>query len=295
MRLKFVVSALLVCTALSACGPKEYSAEDNRRLYKVGKPYRAGDNWYTPKEDYAYDETGLASWYGPGFHRNDTANGEKFDKYAMTAAHKTLPMPSMVKVTNLENGRSVKLRVNDRGPFVKGRIIDVSKKAAEQLGFRGQGTAKVRVQYLAQETAALFGGNVPGQKGLPKSFESYEVSPPTQLAQRDEPEEQQYVRPAPVASYTPRIVAEAHADEMPVRAATSDHVVRVGLFRLQKNAHMVQKDVSRFGIAKLHEVVNDRGQFYSVQVGPFRNDREAEQALNTILQSGYPDAFLLEN
>jgi rare lipoprotein A len=123
--------------------------------YKVGNPYQVGKAWYYPKSDYGYDETGIASWYGPGFHGKSTANGETFDQNALTAAHRTLPMPSMVRVTNLENGRSIKLRINDRGPFKNGRIIDLSRRAADLLGFRRQGTAKVRVEIVGDESRAL--------------------------------------------------------------------------------------------------------------------------------------------
>ncbi|HTH18117.1 MAG TPA: septal ring lytic transglycosylase RlpA family protein, partial [Magnetospirillum sp.] len=90
------------------------SASTAAPTYKVGKPYQVGGVWYYPKEDFDYDETGIASWYGPDFHAKTTANGEVFDQNAVTAAHKTLPMPSVVRVTNLENGRSLIVRVNDR-------------------------------------------------------------------------------------------------------------------------------------------------------------------------------------
>lgn len=120
--------------------------------FKVGKPYKVLGKWYTPREDYALVETGIASWYGPNFHGKMTANGEIFDQNELTAAHRTLHMPSIVRVTNLENGRSLVVRVNDRGPFKRGRIIDLSKRAAELLGFRQKGTAKVRVQVLTQES-----------------------------------------------------------------------------------------------------------------------------------------------
>ena len=120
--------------------------------YKIGNPYQIAGVWYRPAEDYSYDETGIASWYGEDFHGKYTANGEIFDLNAMTAAHRTLPMPSIVQVTNLDNGRTVELRVNDRGPFARGRIIDVSRRAAQLLGFENQGTAKVRVRIMVPET-----------------------------------------------------------------------------------------------------------------------------------------------
>ena len=116
--------------------------------YKLGSPYQVNHVWHYPSYDPNYDRTGVASWYGPAFHGRPTANGERFDMNGVTAAHPTLPLPSRVRVTNLENGRQLELRVNDRGPFVNGRIIDLSRRAAQLLGFKSQGLAKVRVQYL---------------------------------------------------------------------------------------------------------------------------------------------------
>jgi rare lipoprotein A len=123
--------------------------------YKVGKPYQIAGTWYYPKEDWGYDETGIASWYGQQFHGRYTADGEIFDLNSLTAAHRTLPLPCVVRVTNLENGRSIKLRVNDRGPYARGRIIDVSRRAAQLLGFEGIGTAKVRVQIMVPDSFAV--------------------------------------------------------------------------------------------------------------------------------------------
>lgn len=120
--------------------------------FKVGNPYVIMGKRYIPEETYSLTETGIASWYGPQFHGKKTANGEIFDMYELTAAHRTLQMPSLVRVTNLENGRSLIVRVNDRGPFARGRIIDLSKRSAELLGMKNQGTAKVRVQVLGPES-----------------------------------------------------------------------------------------------------------------------------------------------
>jgi rare lipoprotein A len=116
--------------------------------YHVGKRYQVAGNWYTPDENPKYDRQGKASWYGKAFHGRLTANGEVFDANGLTAAHPTLPLPSYVRVTNLENNRSLMVRVNDRGPFRHKRLIDVSEQAAELLGFRQDGTASVRVQYV---------------------------------------------------------------------------------------------------------------------------------------------------
>ncbi|MBJ7536000.1 septal ring lytic transglycosylase RlpA family protein [Rhodomicrobium vannielii ATCC 17100] len=117
--------------------------------YKLGKAYLANGKWYQPVNDVNYDQVGLASWYGDFFHGRKTANGEIYDMGALTAAHPTLPMPTYAQVTNLDNNRTVIVRINDRGPYHDGRIIDLSRKAAELLGFHGRGTAAVRVRYFA--------------------------------------------------------------------------------------------------------------------------------------------------
>lgn len=124
--------------------------------YKVGNPYKIFGRWYYPEVDTNYKEVGVSSWYGEDFYGKLTANGETYDMYDMTAAHRTLPMPCIVKVTNLDNGRSLKLRVNDRGPFAKERIIDVSKAAAKKLGFQRQGTTEVKVEYLHGDSKKLW-------------------------------------------------------------------------------------------------------------------------------------------
>ncbi len=123
--------------------------------YKVGQPYQIEDTTYYPQEYEYYEEVGVSSWYGDDFHGKPTANGEIYNSGALTAAHQTLPLPSMVRVTNLDNGKSVIVRVNDRGPFAKSRIIDVSEAAADKLSFKGRGTTTVKVELLEKETDDL--------------------------------------------------------------------------------------------------------------------------------------------
>lgn len=119
---------------------------------KLGKPYTVRGITYTPRYEPDYEETGLASWYGPGFHGGQTANGEEFSTNDMTAAHKTLPLPSLVRVTMVKTGKQVIVRINDRGPFARGRIIDLSKNAADKIGLTPVGVAKVKVEYLPAES-----------------------------------------------------------------------------------------------------------------------------------------------
>jgi rare lipoprotein A len=118
--------------------------------YRVGSPYVVGGQTYFPQDDPHYHAEGLASWYGDDFHGRYTANGEVFDTNGISAAHPTLPLPSYVRVTNLSNGRSIIVRVNDRGPYVGNRIIDVSTRAAHLLGFYDRGTVPVRVEYVGR-------------------------------------------------------------------------------------------------------------------------------------------------
>jgi rare lipoprotein A len=179
VRLARVGAAAGVCLALANCAapnkfarkvdPK-YGVPSSERVvlhgepvpkgggtYRVGKPYVMAGQTYTPEEDQTYANEGLASWYGDDFHGRRTANGEVFDMDSLSAAHPTLPMPSYVRVTNLNNRRSVILRVNDRGPYAHNRVIDVSRRAAHVLGFHGHGVARVRVEYVGR--AALQGSD----------------------------------------------------------------------------------------------------------------------------------------
>ena len=139
---------LLLQPVLTACGnsPRVVARWPATGAVKIGQPYEVAGKRYVPRDDRDYDETGLASWYGPGFHGKSTANGEPYDMESLTAAHKTLPMPSFVEVENLTNDRKLIVRVNDRGPFAPGRIIDLSRRAAQLLGVDRVGVAKVRVR-----------------------------------------------------------------------------------------------------------------------------------------------------
>jgi rare lipoprotein A len=145
-------------------GPYSHTAAGpTQGYYKVGQPYQIDGATYTPGVDYDYDETGIASWYGPNFTGKITANGELYDMNEVTGAHRTLPMPSLVRVTNLDNGRTIVVRVNDRGPYARGRILDMSRRGAQLLGYEKTGTAKVRVQIMARESQILAAAAKQGQ------------------------------------------------------------------------------------------------------------------------------------
>ena len=184
-----LIAIPLVCAGLAACATttppakkkvrskeffaeSEYGVKASPRIveegrpvpkgggrYQVGKAYQVRGKWYQPKEEPGYNKQGLASWYGSAFHGRKTANGEIYDKYHLSAAHPTFPLPSYARVTNMENGTSVVVRVNDRGPFHEGRVIDVSSKTADLLDMKRTGTAKVRVQYVGK--APLEGNDMP--------------------------------------------------------------------------------------------------------------------------------------
>ena len=157
--MKFFSRALLLCALVGLAACQSPPAPTG---VKIGKPYFIGGKLYVPAYEPSYDETGVASWYGPGFHGKSTANGETFDTHDLTAAHPTLPMPSLVRVTNLETGKSLVVRVNDRGPFSSSRIIDLSRNSAQRLGITG--LAKVRVQYLKEETDEYLAERRDGRK-----------------------------------------------------------------------------------------------------------------------------------
>ena len=170
---------------------------------KVGRPYKIKGVQYKPKHNPSYDETGVASWYGPNFHGKLTANGETYDKHGMTAAHKTLPLNSMVFVTNMENGKTVKLRLNDRGPFVEGRIIDLSYGAAKVLGV--EGLAKVRVQYAGPADPM----NGPSKKAKVPALKPVEAAP--------------FVAQKPAAPVIETPTAPVHAEPAPQSVALTPH------------------------------------------------------------------------
>ncbi|MDB5397686.1 MAG: lipoprotein [Rhodospirillales bacterium] len=165
--------------------------------YKIGQPYEIDGVTYVPAEDYNYDETGIASWYGPDFHGKITANGELYDMNEVTAAHKTLPMPCLVRVTNLDNGRTIVVRVNDRGPYARGRILDMSRRGAQLLGYEKTGTAKVRVQIMAQESVILAQAAKQGQMSI--DIAGIDPNQPPPLP----PATPAYTRPGPIATAPP--------------------------------------------------------------------------------------------
>jgi rare lipoprotein A len=200
---------LCVLLLLAACGSPERSPrigpgfENGKPVHptvKMGDPYTVNGETYVPHYDPHYEEEGMASWYGPGFHGKSTANGERFDSNDMTAAHRTLPLPSMVRITHLSNGKSVVARVNDRGPFSDRRIIDVSKNVAQELGMIRSGIARVRVEYLARETESYIAQLKSGKSPSRIAWEQ-EHTPKATASSRK-------------SSWFPSIVSDANAGEI---------------------------------------------------------------------------------
>ena len=265
--------------------------------YKVGDPYQVNGVWYYPKADLAYDETGIASWYGPGFDGRRTANGETYDQWALTAAHPTLPMPSMVQVTNLENGRSIQLRINDRGPFANNRIIDISKRGAQLLGFEGRGTAKVRVQILEEESlqlAALAQGTaVSTAAPAPAPMVSVDSEPLSDgSSQSGTSAAQTAQRPAAAAASGPISAPEPSGvvEQRPVGPANV--FIQAGAFTEVGNASVLASRLNNFGATRVEEAWVDGRLFYRVRM-PVGSVEEADTKLATLIDNGYTEARIV--
>lgn len=255
---------------------------------KLGKPYQVNGVWYVPKYEPNYDAVGLASWYGPGFHGRLTANGELFDQDRLTAAHPTLPLPSIVEVTNAENGRRVRLRVNDRGPFANDRILDLSKGAAERLGTIRDGVATVRVRYIGparlEDAILRVGEKEEGQSLLAAVGRPPAIKPGT---------------PDPVLPEdTDLILADLDVgslDGLHVRAAHNEAwFVQVGAFSSTGNAAAAAARLPENKPVALHNL--DRGglKLTLVRLGPFLHPFAAQEALEEARILGFPDAHIIE-
>lgn len=308
------VVVLVGVAALAACAQKPAvtgSGLPTSGVYKVGKPYQINGVWYYPKEDYSYDETGIASWYGPGFHEKTTANGEIYDQNELTAAHKTLPMPSLVRVTNLDNGRSIVVRVNDRGPYANGRIIDMSRRGAQLLGFDGPGTAKVRVQILAEESRAIAAA---ARQGTPAPMLAELDGPPPKAAPRGRIEVTgpagpvttlAAARPAVVGAPIPppatvagsmsegRFVPAAVVAQLPVKAHEAIYV-QVGAFGSEENVAKARARLSAIGQRASVSRTRAGGMtLHRVRVGPLDSVDHADSLLNQIIQAGLTEAKIV--
>lgn len=254
--------------------------------YKLGKPYRIGGRWYHPSFDPDYDEVGTASWYGADFDGLSTANGEVFDKNAITAAHPTLPLPSLVRVTNLDNGRSIELRVNDRGPFVGDRLIDLSQAAARELGYESAGLARVRVQFLGLADDAL--GSPPRPAPAP-SAAPVMTAGTAAAGQAPGPEAP---APAPVRATAPGVQL-ASLDETVAPAACEGpaRFVQVGAFADSARVHAATARLDDVAPIHVEPVFVGATAAARVRLGPVPA-AEATRVLARVQGRGYVDAFL---
>lgn len=280
------LTGLCAMAVLESCGAPglRTGGPSGAPEYKVGAPYRIDGTWYYPAEDYTYDQTGIASWYGPNFHGRRTANGEIFDMTKMTAAHRTLPLPSIVQVTNLENGRQIVVRVNDRGPFARGRIIDLSRKSARRLGFARRGTAKVRVRILAEESLTLNFGARGG--AAPRQAVTESGTPPPIYYRGPK---QVAVRPG--ASSAAAAFEAAPVTVVPVRP--SGIFVQAGAFADAGNAERLRDRLTSVGTARIEKVIVANRAFYRVRMGPVANVADGDRLLSAVVGAGISDARLI--
>jgi rare lipoprotein A len=299
MRSVILISALLLALPLAGCSSKKEALNPFAGIgsphfkgsgpipkgggrYHVGKPYQVAGRWYRPKEQPKYDKTGSASWYGDAFHRRKTSNGEYFDMNEMTAAHPTLPLPSYAKVTNVENGREIIVRINDRGPFVGTRLIDLSRRSATALGFINQGKANVRVQWLGAAPINDNGSHLAAMnKALLKGAEVAELRAKTRGSNGSE-----------------RIGSSQMASNdlsSPASETRPSYTIQVGTFRNQANALAAMSMVDEIATANIRSSETADGIYYTTAIGPILNQVEAAQILEQVQASGFHDAELLSS
>ena len=275
------ITLILLLVLITSCSETSFIFNTAKRIndisltpnYKIGDPYKINGQWYYPEVDYDYDEIGLASWYGPKFHGKKTANGEIFNQNIVSAAHKTLPMPSIVKVTNLENNKELVIRINDRGPFVRGRIIDLSKKAAEKLDIIKTGTAKVRVKVLEHESRAI------AFEGLDFQKTKYVTAAKTEK-----------VLKKPLNG-NKKLLLEKKEDQI---ISNNKLIIQVAAFNNSENAKKLLNKLSGFKAFIKKEFIKNN-LFYRVRIGPFNDINNAKDVLRKLLLRGFSTSKILPN
>ena len=269
--------------------------------YQIGKPYEVAGLVYTPREDPAYDRVGSASWYGELFHGRRTANGEIYDMDRLSAAHPTLPLPVYARVTNLNNGRSIVVRINDRGPYARDRIIDLSRRSAEALGYRNQGTATVRVKYLRRaplngddsyELAYLANQSwarvaAKGKNAIPANVTSRDKLPPSSPGNLNLP---WHTVKQPLAAPPPPQTTGAVPSNTGEKLRAPGLVVQAGTFKNKDNAERARAVLSNIAPVDVASIAVREELYFSVRVGPFSDPREAKAALAKVTQAGYQGA-----
>ncbi|MBI1338760.1 septal ring lytic transglycosylase RlpA family protein [bacterium] len=240
----------------------------------AGPPYEVEGKWFVPTHEPNYDEVGIASWYGPNFHGKASASGETFDTDAMTAAHPTLPIPSLVRVTNLQTNQSVVVRLNDRGPFVDDRIIDLSRRAAEALDVVEKGTAKVRVQFLGPapiEENALPDGRF--MAAAPPSARKPAQSPLQQVSASSLPT----LQPTPTPDRRPSLRSDA---------SIRGFYVQAGSFVDLSNALELRETLSAIGPVFVTEADVNGAHHFRVMIGPWASRDEATMVQGQVIEQG---------
>jgi rare lipoprotein A len=270
--------------------------------YQIGQPYEVSGLIYTPREDPAYDRVGSASWYGELFHGRRTANGEIYDMDRLSAAHPTLPLPVYARVTNLNNGRSLVVRINDRGPFARDRVIDLSRRSAELLGFRNQGTATVRVKYLGRapisgddsyELSYLASQNwarVAGKKNAPNTASIAALNKEKSPAKKtgNPVLALNAAKQQPAATPAPQVTGSIAADAKTPQA--QGLMVQAGTFKNKDNAERARATLSAIAPVNVASITMREELYFSVRVGPFSNSGEAKAALARVTKAGYQGA-----
>ena len=303
-RFEKILSCLGILFLLASCAETELTLHTIKKLipaepkkskgrYKVGNPYQVNGIWYYPLVNYRYNEKGIASWYGPKFHGKITANGEVFNMNALTAAHRTLPMPSIVQVINLQNGRTLRLRINDRGPFIRGRIIDLSRRSAQLLGFEKAGTAFVQVNIVADESRKIAinaNKQIYHVKKQPRGKISF-----TPLTGRYNQFKTNLTK-----SFPDRKRLEIKQKKVTKIVTKSKRVkknisifVQAGSFLYQELAEKMRKLLDPVGQTRVVETIIGNRRFYRVQVGPVNSVKAGDALLGLVIASGYPQAQLV--
>ena len=288
-----LVSILAGGLAACASAPSPRPLADTRArppngsgLHGTDKPYQVNGRWYYPSAQPDYDETGLASWYGEPFHNRRTANGEIFDQDAPSAAHKTLPLPSLVEVTNLSNGRTIKVRLNDRGPFVEGRILDLSRAAARELGFDRQGTAQVRVRYLGP-ASPLIAGMTYAKAGPNHSSEDAFNALPSNTGDADTRVSQSPIETKPLP------ILAAPTTTVQAVQSVGPYAVQAGAYSRRESAERVAARLADTGGVSIQTIQRNGSTLYRVVVGSFSNAAAASDARVRIVASGFADARVI--
>jgi rare lipoprotein A len=283
--LAFFILASCTETTFLINSAKRMGSWGDDPIYKVGNPYKINGKWYYPAINYDYDEIGMASWYGPGFHGKKTANGEIFNQNIVSAAHRTLPLPSIVKVTNLDNGKVLSfVRVNDRGPFARNRIIDLSKEAAKQLGFVNKGVAKVRVEILEDESRKFV-------NELVKSNKNAKAAVVQEVEKKD-----LSVNSNKSFKSNNKIIKDNVDDELDENFVlkNNDIAIQDGAFSDHRNAKSLIEKLSEFKAYIKREFIDNK-YIYRVRIGPLGDLSEANQLKDKLFDLGYTSSHLVMN